>query len=123
VSARVHPGEHVDLLDVEQALGLVDRDLGLDWLSPSTRTILCLPRTPPFSFTRSTIILAPRQQFSEPAAEKGPVWSKRVPILIVEACAWARSTQGPTALPAAAAPVVARNWRREMAPIVCPPRR
>ena len=46
-----------------------------DWLSPSTWTILYLPRTPPFSLMRSIIILAPRQQLSEPAAENGPVWS------------------------------------------------
>src|SRR5437899_9031718 len=33
------------------------------------------------------IILAPRQQLSEPPAAKGPVWSKRTPILIVGPCA------------------------------------
>src|SRR4026208_2388878 len=59
------------------------------------------------------IILAPRQQFSEPAAEKGPVWSYRIPILMVWACAWARSTQGPVATPAAVRPAVPRNVRRE----------
>jgi hypothetical protein len=37
-----------------------------DWLSPSTCTILYLPSTPPFSLMRSIIILAPRQQLSEP---------------------------------------------------------
>src|SRR5437762_1383795 len=36
------------------------------------------------------IILAPRQQFSEPAAENGPVWSYSTPILIVWPCASAR---------------------------------
>ena len=46
-----------------------------DWLSPSTWTILYLPSTPPFSLISSIIIFAPRQQLSEPAAEKGPVWS------------------------------------------------
>src|SRR5918996_1417230 len=56
-----------------------------DWLSPSTWTILYLPSTPPRSFTRSIIILAPRQQLSEPAAENGPEWSKRTPILVVGA--------------------------------------
>src|SRR5438132_9317318 len=36
------------------------------------------------------IIFAPRQQLREPAAEKGPEWSYRTPILIVCPCASAR---------------------------------
>src|SRR5438067_9070377 len=36
------------------------------------------------------IIFAPRQQLREPAAEKGPEWSNRTPILIVCPCASAR---------------------------------
>src|SRR6266850_968117 len=36
------------------------------------------------------IIFAPRQQLSEPAAENGPEWSYRTPILIVCPCASAR---------------------------------
>src|SRR5207237_8638178 len=36
------------------------------------------------------IIFAPRQQLREPAAEKGPEWSYRRPILIVCPCASAR---------------------------------
>jgi hypothetical protein len=36
------------------------------------------------------IIFAPRQQLSEPAAENGPVWSYKIPILIVCPCASAR---------------------------------
>src|SRR5262244_814249 len=46
------------------------------------------------------IILAPRQQFTDPPAAKGPLWSKRTPILMVCACASARSretTAAPTA--------------------------
>ena len=59
----------------------------LDWLSPSTCTILYLPSTPPRSLIRSIIILAPRQQLSEPAAENGPEWSNSTPILMVCPCA------------------------------------
>src|SRR5918996_2538447 len=73
-----------------------------DWLSPSTWTILYLPRTPPRSLIRSIIILAPRQQLSEPAAENGPEWSKRTPILMVGACA---STRGASAATAASAAI------------------
>src|SRR5690348_10045500 len=46
------------------------------------------------------IILAPRQQLSEPPAAKGPLWSKRTPILMVCACASARSREA-TAAPSA----------------------
>src|SRR5215510_14517090 len=43
------------------------------------------------------IILAPRQQLSDPPAAKGPLWSKRTPILMVCACASARSREAAAA--------------------------
>src|SRR5215813_1439053 len=79
-----------------------------DWLSPSTCTILYLPSTPPFSLIISIIILAPRQQFSEPAAEKGPEWSNSTPILMLWPCASAR---GSATLATASAPTTASASR------------
>src|SRR6266850_1679265 len=66
------------------------------------------------------IIFAPRQQLSEPAAENGPLWSYRRPILMV--CAWAsaRGLHTPSA-PTASASATARIIRADF--IVPPPRK
>src|SRR5947207_15255344 len=66
------------------------------------------------------IIFAPRQQLREPAAEKGPEWSYRTPILIV--CPWA-SARGAHVLATATASTsaVARIIRADF--IDGPPRK
>src|SRR5687767_897937 len=66
------------------------------------------------------IIFAPRQQFSEPAAEKGPVWSYSTPILIVWPCASARGLDHATT-PRARTTMRASDTRTNFM-FACPPR-
>ena len=62
VGARVHAGQDVDLLDVEEPLGLVDRRLGLRLAVAVDLDDLVLAEHATLSLIRSIIILAPRQQ-------------------------------------------------------------